>query len=137
MKTRARVGMPTCMHAPDSSTAHGQHRVLVTGGGGFVGAHVCLCLLQRGHHVVVLDNFSTSTRENLECLPALAGRAVVVYEGDIRNIQTLRRVFELENITTVVHLAAFSVSFYSSVHALCVHGVCAFVLLFCASVYSH
>ena len=110
--------MPRCMDAPDRNAAHGQHHVLVTGGGGFVGAHVCLCLLQRGHHVVVLDNFSTSTRENLESLPALAGRAPVIYEGDIRNIQTLRRVVELENITAVVHLAAFSV-FYTCLCMRC------------------
>jgi UDP-glucose 4-epimerase len=105
------------MHAPDRATAHGQHRVLVTGGGGFVGAHVCLCLLQRGHHVVVLDNFSTATRGALEHLPAVAGRAPVLYEGDIRNIQTLRRVFELEHVTAVVHLAAFSVSACLCVYA--------------------
>jgi UDP-glucose 4-epimerase len=97
------------MHTPDRNAAHGQHRVLVTGGGGFVGVHVCLCLLQRGHVVVVLDNFSTSTRDALDHLPAVAGRAPVLYEGDIRNIQTLRRVFELEHISAVVHLAAFSV----------------------------
>ena len=108
------------MHAPERGTAHGQHRVLVTGGGGFVGAHVCLCLLQRGHHVVVLDNFSTATRDALDNLPAVAGRAPVLYEGDIRNIQTLRRVFELEHVTAVVHLAAFSVSI-----CLCVYAICA------------
>lgn len=107
------------MHAAGRATAHGQHRVLVTGGGGFVGAHVCLCLLQRGHHVVVLDNFSTATREALDNLPAVAGRAPVLYEGDIRNIQTLRRVFELEHLTAVVHLAAFSVSTRCCVHTFC------------------
>ena len=115
MQNHPHTRSPTRMHA------HGQHRVLVTGGGGFVGAHVCLCLLQRGHHVVVLDNFSTATRDALDNLPAVAGRAPALYEGDIRNIQTLRRVFELEHVTAVVHLAAFSVSMLMCACNLCVH----------------
>ena len=109
------------MHAPDRGTAHGQQRVLVTGGGGFVGAHVCLCLLQHGHYVVVLDNFRTAPRDALDNLPAVAGRAPALYEGDIRNILTLRRVFELELVTAVVHLAAFSVCMCLCVCVL-IHG---------------
>jgi UDP-glucuronate decarboxylase len=40
-------------------------RVLVTGGGGFIGCHLTRRLLSDGHFVTVLDDFSTSTRENL------------------------------------------------------------------------
>ncbi len=40
-------------------------RVLVTGGAGFIGSHLCARLLERGDRVVCLDNFLTGTRENI------------------------------------------------------------------------
>jgi nucleoside-diphosphate-sugar epimerase len=40
-------------------------RIVVTGGGGFVGSHLCEALLQRGDQVVAVDNFCTSRRENI------------------------------------------------------------------------
>jgi nucleoside-diphosphate-sugar epimerase len=40
-------------------------RVLVTGGGGFIGSHTVDRLLREGHDVRVLDNFATGRRENL------------------------------------------------------------------------
>jgi len=39
--------------------------VLVTGGSGFIGSHLTEALLQLGHHVRVVDDFSTGKRENL------------------------------------------------------------------------
>jgi len=43
-------------------------RVLVTGGAGFIGSHLCDRLLADGHRVVCLDNFFTGRRENIEHL---------------------------------------------------------------------
>ena len=43
-------------------------RVLVTGGAGFIGSHLCDRLLADGHHVVCLDNFFTGRKENIEHL---------------------------------------------------------------------
>src|SRR6185503_5934612 len=43
-------------------------RILVTGGAGFIGSHLCERLLTEGHHVVCLDNFFTGRRENIEHL---------------------------------------------------------------------
>ena len=46
-------------------------RVLVTGGAGFIGSNLTRSLAGDGHRVLVLDNFSTGRRENLD---DLAGR---------------------------------------------------------------
>jgi UDP-glucuronate decarboxylase len=45
-----------------------QKRVLVTGGAGFIGSHLCSRLIEQGHHVLCVDNFFTGTRANLATL---------------------------------------------------------------------
>jgi len=45
-----------------------RRRILVTGGSGFLGSHLCERLLGDGHEVVCLDNFFTGTRANVEHL---------------------------------------------------------------------
>ena len=44
------------------------HRVLVAGGAGFVGSHLCDRLLADGHDVLCVDNLSTGSRENIHHL---------------------------------------------------------------------
>ncbi len=44
---------------------HIRKRVLVTGGAGFLGSHLCRALLGRGHDVLCLDNYYTGTRDNI------------------------------------------------------------------------
>jgi nucleoside-diphosphate-sugar epimerase len=43
-------------------------KIVVTGGAGFIGSHLCARLLQDGHSVVCVDNFISSSRENIEVL---------------------------------------------------------------------
>jgi UDP-glucuronate decarboxylase len=45
-----------------------EKRVLVTGGAGFLGSHLCECLLDDGHEVLCVDNFYTGTRHNVHRL---------------------------------------------------------------------
>lgn len=46
----------------------GERRILVTGGAGFIGSHLCECLLERGDEVLCVDNFYTGTRHNVHHL---------------------------------------------------------------------
>jgi nucleoside-diphosphate-sugar epimerase len=62
-------------------------KYLVTGGAGFIGCNLVRFILEKGHQVVVLDDFSTGKRENVA---ELAGRIELV-EGDIRDRATVDR----------------------------------------------
>ena len=42
-----------------------EKKILVTGGGGFLGSHLCERLLSEGHEVICLDNFFTGTKQNI------------------------------------------------------------------------
>jgi UDP-glucuronate decarboxylase len=53
---------------PNSSPALTERRVLVTGGAGFIGSHLCERLLERGDEVLCVDNFYTGTRRNVQHL---------------------------------------------------------------------
>ncbi|MDP3767493.1 MAG: NAD-dependent epimerase/dehydratase family protein [Dehalococcoidia bacterium] len=75
-------------------------RVLVTGGAGFIGSHLCEALLARGDRVVCLDNFSTGKRENLS---AHSGLGVV--EGDVRDGTLVRRIMGT-GVDLIFHYAA-------------------------------
>jgi len=74
-------------------------QIVVTGGAGFIGAHVSRALARRGLSVVVLDDLSTGTAENLAGLPRT--RLVL---GDVRDRAALDAV--LVGARGVVHLAA-------------------------------
>ena len=43
-------------------------RILVSGGAGFIGSHLCTKLVDEGHHVICLDNFFTGTKKNISHL---------------------------------------------------------------------
>lgn len=55
--------------------------ILVAGGSGFIGSHLCAVLVARGHNVVALDNFFTGRRENVE--PLFASGRFVLVEHDV------------------------------------------------------
>ena len=75
-------------------------KFLVTGGAGFIGGHISELLVSEGHEVVVFDNFSTGSLNNLA---AVAGKAKIV-EGDIRDIDALNYV--MRGVEHVCHQAA-------------------------------
>jgi len=84
-------------------------KILITGGAGFIGSSVADRLLARGDEVVCLDNFDEFydpkiKRKNIEA--ALKNPGYKLVEGDIRDIDLLRRVFKDEGIEMVFHPAA-------------------------------
>lgn len=73
--------------------------ILVIGGAGYIGSHMCKLLRQAGEEHVVLDNLSNGHRAAVKDSP---------FElGDLRNPKDLQRVFEAYPIDTVMHFAAY------------------------------
>jgi nucleoside-diphosphate-sugar epimerase len=73
---------------------------LVTGGAGFIGSNLVETLVEQGHTVRVLDNFSTGKRKNL----AAVGNQIDLIEGDLVNLDDVRRA--VAGVEVVFHQAA-------------------------------
>jgi len=85
--------------------------VLVTGGAGFIGSHLCQRLLSTDQRVICLDNFNdfydpAVKRENIAGI--LSHDGFSLNEGDIRDAELVEKVFTTEKPHSVVHLAAMA-----------------------------
>ena len=76
--------------------------IVVTGGAGFIGSHLTERLLKDGNNVIVIDNLTTGSLENIED----SGRhpRFEFVEGDIRDAELIRPLIERSDV--VFHLAA-------------------------------
>ncbi len=73
--------------------------VLVTGGAGFIGSHICEGLVERGHRVYVIDNLSTGKKSNVAAEATL-------YELSLDDAEGVTRVLEEIRPEAIFHLAA-------------------------------
>jgi UDP-glucose 4-epimerase len=75
-------------------------RMLITGGAGFIGSHLCDVLLSQGHQVSILDNLSTGSETNI----AQIKDQIKIYQGDIRDSVLVEGL--TEEVDLVIHMAA-------------------------------
>jgi UDP-glucose 4-epimerase len=92
---------------------------LVTGGAGFIGSHLVEALLDRGHSVRVLDNFSTGRRSNLDRFCD----DVEVIEGDLTDLDTVRQA--ARDVELIFHQGALASVPRSVADPLATHLACA------------
>lgn len=79
--------------------------ILVTGGAGYIGSHTCVELLNEGHEIIVVDNFSNSKLESLKRVSEITGKLFKIYNVDLLNQKGLEEVFSENKIEAVVHFA--------------------------------
>lgn len=79
--------------------------ILITGGMGYIGAHLVLELMNDGEEVVILDNLCNSSRTTLVRIARVTGRRPVFVQGDVRDRETLDDLFERYPIDAVIHCA--------------------------------
>ena len=84
----------------DSGSTGPPSRILVTGGGGYIGSHMVKVLLEKGWEVVTLDDFSTGHRD------AVPGGTCI--EGDLGDESLLDELFGRKGFEAAMHFAAFS-----------------------------
>jgi UDP-glucuronate 4-epimerase len=85
--------------------------MLVTGGAGFIGSHLCESLLRAEHHMICFDNFDNFYDPNIKIknVEGIRKRFPDRFElitGDIRNPEHLQEVFKKNRIDLIIHLAA-------------------------------
>lgn len=82
-------------------------KILVTGGAGYIGSHTCVELLEHGHDIVVVDNFSNSKPEVIDKIKEITGKEFSFYELDLCDKEKLEEVFKKEQIEAAIHFAGY------------------------------
>lgn len=81
--------------------------ILVTGGLGYIGSHTVVELINDGYQVIVIDNLSNAQANILDRIEELTGVRPVFYPYDLKDIQSLSKVFESHVIDGIIHFAAY------------------------------
>ncbi|QVL57107.1 MAG: UDP-glucose 4-epimerase GalE [Simkaniaceae bacterium] len=74
--------------------------ILITGGAGYIGSHICKALAKKGYEPITIDNLSTGNRSAVRWGP--------LYEGDIGDKKLVKTILEKYPVYGVIHLAAYS-----------------------------
>jgi len=84
-----------------------KHKILVTGGLGFIGSHTAVALMEAGYDVVIIDNLSNSALFILDRIEQITGTKPSFYQIDMNDKAQLNAVLAKEsNINGVIHFAA-------------------------------
>ena len=74
--------------------------VLVTGGAGYIGSHAALALIEKGEHVVILDDFSAGA-------PVVKLESATYVEGNVGDTSLVTKVIDEYDIKSILHFAGF------------------------------
>ena len=84
------------------------HKILVTGGLGYIGSHTCVALVERGYEPLVIDNLSESDIEVKDRIERITGRDLLFEKVEMCDAKALEALFEKHpDIAGVIHFAAF------------------------------
>lgn len=82
-------------------------KILLTGGLGYIGSHTAVELLENNYEIVIIDNLSNSNINVKDKIKKITGKDFDFYLGDVRDEKILDRVFEENDIGTIIHFAGF------------------------------
>ena len=80
-------------------------KVIVSGGCGYIGSHVCVELSALGYDVLVIDNLSNSSESTLDNIKRISGSSVKFNKVDIRDLELLKQIFIDMKPDAVLHFA--------------------------------
>jgi len=79
--------------------------ILLAGGAGYIGSHTAVVLLNAGHDVVIVDDYSNSCPEAVKRIELITGKKVVSYEADVKNREAIKKIFTENKLDCVIHFA--------------------------------
>lgn len=79
--------------------------ILLAGGAGYIGSHTAVELLNAGHNVVIVDDYSNSSPVVIERIEQITGKKVIAYEADVKDKAAMRKVFGENKLECVIHFA--------------------------------
>jgi UDP-glucose 4-epimerase len=79
--------------------------ILVTGGAGFIGSHVCVELINAGYTPIVVDNLCNSSDESLKRIAEITGVKPVFYKTDVNDKEAMHKIFSAHSFEAVMHFA--------------------------------
>ena len=79
--------------------------LLLTWWTGYIWSHAAVVLIEAGYDIVILDNLSNSSRDVLDSIKTITWKKPVFYEADLRDKESIKKVFHENKINWVIHFA--------------------------------
>jgi UDP-glucose 4-epimerase len=81
------------------------HKLLITGGAGFIGSHTVVELISAGFECVILDSLVNSHAAVVDRIATITGNTPLLFQGDVRDAACLDALFAAHKISAVIHFA--------------------------------
>ena len=78
--------------------------ILVTGGLGFIGSHTVVALLEKGHHVLIVDDLSNSSVGVLDGIETASGIRPTFIKLNLQNGAAVAEMFQQHRILSLIHI---------------------------------
>lgn len=79
--------------------------ILLAGGAGYIGSHTAVELLNAGHNVVIVDDYSNSSPEAINRIEKITSKKVAAYKADVKDKGEMRKIFTENKLDCVIHFA--------------------------------
>ena len=80
-------------------------KTLLTGGAGYIGSHTAVAMLEAGHEVAAVDNFSNSSPEAIRRAEQITGKTISLYEADVADKGRMMEILRKEMPDCIIHFA--------------------------------
>jgi UDP-glucose 4-epimerase len=84
-----------------------KHRILITGGTGYIGSHTAVELIEKDYEVLIIDNLSNSYEEVINSIEKITGKRPAFYNIDLTDKSVVDSFFKENTVDAVIHFAAY------------------------------
>jgi UDP-glucose 4-epimerase len=84
-----------------------KHRILITGGTGYIGSHTAVELIEKDYEVLIIDNLSNSYVDVINSIEKITGKRPAFYNIDLTDKSAVDAFFKENTVDAVIHFAAY------------------------------